>query len=160
MGDPVDRRVADEANRIRLAERLTSIETSQKLYHDEMKSIIETMHKELSDTKTNVNELRWTLFGGPNQTDVGLLERFRLLLWKFTAITTVGFGCVTGGLKLFGPSINKAAQRMAGMDDITQYQEQQTKKKLQFYNRHTGKYEYYIEFTPVQKKPGEKVEHP
>lgn len=152
--------MADERHRSEIKQRLTAIETSQKLYHDEMKSIIESLFKELAQAKTDLATLRWTLFGGPSHNDVGLLEKFRQLLWKFTAITTVGFGMVTGALKLFSPTINKAASRMAGVDDITKYQEQQKKKKLQFYNEATGQYEYYIAFTPVQTEAGKKAKAP
>jgi hypothetical protein len=160
MDGPIERRVADERHRIDLSQRLTAIETSQKLYHEEMKSILEMQQKELASVKSDLSQLRWTLYGGPTQNDVGLLEKFRQLLWKFGVATTIGFGCVTGGLKLFGPTLNKAASHMAGLDDITRYQEQQKTKRLQMYNRETGKYEYYIQFIPVQTDEGAKAKHP
>ena len=45
-----------------LSQRLVAIETSQKLYHDEMKSIMEGLHSEIASVKTEQNTLRWTLF--------------------------------------------------------------------------------------------------
>lgn len=156
----MERRVADERHRIDLSQRLTAIETSQKLYHDEMKSIIEMLHKEMASVKSDLAQLRWTLYGGPSQNDVGILEKFRQLLWKFGVATTIGFGCVTGGLKLFGPTLNKVAGRMAGIDDISKFREQQRTKRLSMYNKLTGKYEYYIQYTPVQTEDGEKAANP
>lgn len=160
MDDSIERRVVDERHRLELSQRLTAIETSGKLYHDEIKSIVEGLHRELSIVKSDLSTLRWTLYGGPNQNDIGLLERFRQLLWKFGLATTFGFGLVTGALKLFGPTINKVAMRMVGADDLSVFQEQQSKKRLQVFNHETGRYEYYIQFTPVQTKPGEKSKHP
>jgi hypothetical protein len=161
MDEAIERRVADERHRALLSERLTAIETSQKLYHNEMKSIIEGLHKEIASAKSDLATLRWTLYGGPNHNDVGLLERFRLLLWKFTAITTVGFGMVTGGLKLLGPTINRAGMKLIGEDDVMQMVQQSTKKRMQLFNRTTGKYEYFIEYKPIQQKQtGQKVDNP
>jgi hypothetical protein len=152
MDQSIERRVVDERHRLQLSERLAAIETSQKLYHDEIKSIVEGVHKELGSVKSDLSTLRWTLYGGPTQNDIGLLEKFRQLLWRFTAITTAGFGLVTGALKLFGPTINKAAGRIAGVDDLSRYEKEQSTKRLQLYNRNTGKYEYFIQYTPVQQQ--------
>lgn len=149
MDESIERRVVDERHRIDLSQRLAAIEVSQKLYHDELKSILEGQYKEIQDMKTEQNTLRWTLFGGPKQDDVGLLERFRALLWKAGIATTCAIGGVSFMLKLFGPTINKVAQRMVGTDDLTQYQVQQSKKKLQVWNSTARRYEYYIQFTPV-----------
>lgn len=149
MDESTERRVADERHRIDLSQRLAAIEVSQKLYHDELKSILEAQHKEIQEMKTEQNTLRWTLFGGPKQDDVGLLERFRALLWKAGIATSCAIGGIGFMLKLFGPTINKVAQRMVGTDDLSQYQIQQTKKKIQVWNQKEKRYEYYIEFTPV-----------
>lgn len=147
---PLDeRRVADEQFRLQLGQRLAAIEVSQKLFHDELKSILEMQHREIQDMKTEQNTLRWTLFGGPKQDDVGLLERFRALLWKAGIGTTCAIGFIGFMLKLFGPTINKMAQKLVGTDDLAQYQVQQSKKKIQVWNSTTRRYEYYIEFTPI-----------
>lgn len=142
-------RAADEWMRDNLSQRLAAIEVGQKLYHDELKSILEKQHGEMESMKTEQNTLRWTLFGGPKQDDVGLLERFRALLWKAGIATSCAVGGIGFLLKLFGPSINKVAMRMVGADDLTQYQVQQSKKKLQVWNAKARRYEYYIEFTPI-----------
>lgn len=132
-----------------LSQRLAAIEVGQKLYHDELKSILDAQHVEIQDMKTEQNTLRWTLFGGPKQDDVGLLERFRALLWKAGIATTCAFGSVAFMLRLFGPTINKVAERMVGTDDLSQYRVQQSKKKIQVWNQKAQRYDYYIEFTPI-----------
>lgn len=142
-------RAADEWMRDNLSQRLAAIEVGQKLYHDELKSIMELQHKELETLKFEQSQLRWTLFGGPKQDDVGLLERIRVFMWKAGIATTVALGGMGFTLKLFSPSINKWALRLVGADPVTEYVHQSQKRKLQMFNRKTGEYEYYIEFTPV-----------
>jgi len=142
-------RAADEWMRDNLSQRLAAIEVGQKLYHDELKSIMEVQQKEIQGLKEEQNTLRWTLFGGPKQDDMGLLERFRALLWKAGIATSCAIGGIGFVLRLFGPAINKMAERMVGADDLSQYRVQQTKKKIQVWNQKDRRYEYYIEFTPI-----------
>lgn len=149
MDDPIERRVADERHRADLSQRLTAIEVSQKLYHDELKSIMEGHHVEIEAVKSAAMELHYALYGGPKADNVGLLERFRALLWKAGFATSAAIGLIGFGLKLFGPSLNKIALRIVGEDPVQQYFQQRQKKKIQMFNRKTGEYEYFIEFQPI-----------
>lgn len=158
MEDPIERRVVDERHRADLSQRLVAIEVSQKLYHDELKSIMEGQHKEIEMVKSTAMDLHYALYGGPKADNVGLLERFRALLWKAGFATSAAVGLIGFSLKLFGPSLNKVAQRIMGVDPVTEYIQQSQKKKIQMFNRKTGEYEYYIEFTPVGNQ-GQKVNH-
>lgn len=159
MDDPIERRVADERHRADLSQRLTAIEVSQKLYHDELKSILEGQHHEIEAVKGMATELHYALYGGPKADNVGLLERFRALLWKAGFGTSAAIGIIGFTFKLFGPSLNRVALRILGEDPVQQYFEQRTKKKIQMFNRKTGEYEFYIEFSPVgnQGQKGQKA---
>lgn len=146
-----DKREADLWLRDSVSQRLTAIETTQKLYHDEIKSIIESFHKEIGAIKDSEKILFETLYGGPPDK-VGLLERFRSLLAKAGMATTLGFGLISLLLKIFGPSVNKAALKMIGEDPVSRFQYEQSKKRLRVWNANLKRYEYYIEFTPVGEK--------
>lgn len=148
MDESIERRVADERHRADLSQRLTAIEVSGKLYHDELKSIMEGQHKEIESVKAMATELHYALYGGPKADNVGLMERFRALLWKAGFATSAAIGIIGFSLKLFGPTLNKVALRILGEDPVQQYFEQRQKKKIQMFNRKTGEYEYFIEFTP------------
>jgi hypothetical protein len=144
-----ERRVADEWMRENLSTRLAAIETAQKLYHDEIKSITEGLHRDIESVKREAMELHYALYGGPKADNVGLLERFRGLLWKAGIATTVSIAFVGFFLKLFSPTLNRVAQRMVGEDPVAQYKDQRSRRKLQRYNRETKQWEYYIQFEPV-----------
>lgn len=133
-----------------VSQRLVAIETTQKLYHDEIKSITESQYKQLKELGVEVKDLHKVVYGGEKP---GILENIRMLMWKFGIATTIGFGLVTFTLKLFSPTINKVAQRMVGHDDLSQYRLQQSAKKIRVRNQSTGKYEYFIEYTPVETNP-------
>ncbi len=144
--------MADERHRSELSQRLTAIETTQKLYHDEMKSIIEAQHKDLTAVKEDFKHMGRVIYGGEAP---GILENIRGLMWKFGLVTTLGFGIVAFSLKLFSPALNKMAIKMVGADSLSQLKYQSGKKKLKHWNPEAGKMEYYIEFSPVGVEPSE-----
>lgn len=140
------RRADDRWMRDSVSHRLVAIETSQKLYHDEIKSITEGLHKSIEGVSGKVETLNRVVFGGEAP---GILENIRSLMWKFGIATTVGFGIMGFALKLLGPAVNKLAMGIIGETTEGQYALQGSKKRMQFYNKQTGKYEYYIQFQPV-----------
>lgn len=107
-----DRRVADERFRIDISQRLSAIETSQKLYHSELKSIIENIFEETADLKRQVHTLHCTIYGGPGADNIGLLERFRALLTKMGIYTTISFAVISLFFKLFGADLAKFAAHL------------------------------------------------
>lgn len=102
-----DRRVADERFRIDISQRLSAIETSQKLYHAELKSIIENIFEETAELKRQVHTLHYTIYGGPAPDNIGLLERLRALLTKASIYLTIAFTTITLIFKLFGSDLAK-----------------------------------------------------
>jgi hypothetical protein len=145
-----DRRAADRWMRDNVTERLSSIETAQKIYHDEMKSIMEAQYKEVSSLKDDVKHLDRVIFGGEAP---GILENIRGIMWKFGIASTVGFGTVIFVLKLFSPALGKVANRIVGEDNINQMKYSHSQKKLKFFNQKTQEWEYYIELKPMPEKP-------
>lgn len=107
-----ERRVSDERFRIDISQRLAAIETSQKLYHAEIKSIIENIFTEANEMKRQLNTLHYTIYGGPGADNVGLLERFRSLLMKAGIYTTIAVTAMTFLFKLFGPAISHFVLRI------------------------------------------------
>lgn len=144
-----DRRAADEWMRVHLTERLTKIETAQGIYHSEIKDITEKLYADLQRLELAQRELHWTLFGGPEKDDIGLLEQIRALLWKAGFATLIAVSVIGGGLKFFEPELHKMALKIFGEDPVQEYIQQSQKKKIQLFNRKTGAYEYYIQFTPI-----------
>jgi hypothetical protein len=146
MSNDDQRRADDKWMRDNLTQRLVAIETTQKLYHDEIKSITEGLHNQYKAVLDEVKTLNKVVFG---HEQPGILENIRGIMWKGGILTTVGFGIVAFTLKLFAPTINKLAEKIVGHDAVSDYNDQQSKKRLQFYNNQTKKYEYYIQFEPV-----------
>ncbi len=146
MANDEPRRADDKWMRENLSQRLVAIETTQKLYHDEIKSITEGLHAQIKVVADDVKTLNKVVFGHESP---GILENIRSLMWKGGLLATLGFGVVGFGLKLFSPTINKVAMKLVGQDPVHMFDEQQSKKRLQFYNRETKKYEYFIHFEPV-----------
>lgn len=150
-----ERRAADRWMRDKVSERLVAIETSQKLYHDEIKSITEGLHNQIASVSIDVKTLNRVVFGGEAP---GILENIRGLMWKFGIATSMAVAIIGGGLKLFSPALNKLAMKMLGEGPEAQFQMQGKKKRFQFYNKDTGKYEYYIQFQPVGVKEGARAQ--
>ncbi len=99
-----DRRVADEAFRRELAERMKAVEIEVR----DSRSEVKEARAEILAVKMSQMELHYTLFGGPQKDDVGLLEQFRKMLWKagIAMAITVGFIAFLG--KLISPLYDKA----------------------------------------------------
>jgi hypothetical protein len=99
-----DRRVADEAFRRELAERMRAVEIGLTESRSQFKEILSA----ILDMKMSQMELRYTLFGGPKQDDVGLLEKFRKMLWKAGIAMAVVVGVIAFLGKLIAPLYDKA----------------------------------------------------
>ena len=106
-----DRRVADEKFRMDLAERLAVIEVSQKLYHDELKSICEALLKDINTLKASQADVELTLYG--NRNTVGLLEQFRRLLLKIGIGVVIATGIVSVAGRLISPLYDKVVKDWA-----------------------------------------------
>lgn len=103
-----ERRIQDERFRVNISERLSAIETSQKLYHAEIKSIIENIFKETADMKEELQALHHTIYGGPEADNVGLLERFRALLLKAGIYTSIAVTIISFVFKVTGNDLLKS----------------------------------------------------
>lgn len=144
-----DRRVPDELFRRHLGERMVAMETTFKDHAMQVIAAIESLKKDMASMNMQVLDLHYTLYGGPKADNVGLLERFRLLLWKFSIATVVAFGIVGLFTKPVARMIDRVVEKGLGEDPMSIWEQQRTKKTLKHYNKTTGKWEYYIEFTPV-----------
>ena len=131
----------DERFRLELGQRLTAIETSQKIYHDEMKSIIESLHKQIetnkvslthdvSSVKMTLSELGYTLYGGPKADNVGLLEQFRKMAWKMGYVFTAIMALVGFGGKILTPLIVKAIEEWRFASPAHRYMAEQKRPKI------------------------------
>lgn len=104
MGDhELERRKMDEEFRRQLAERLKALEISFDTVREELKDL----RKEIVDIKLAELDLHYTLFGGPKADDIGLLEKFRKLLYRFGAALAITMCLIAFAGKLISPMYNR-----------------------------------------------------
>lgn len=80
-----DRRRNDEAFKLKLIEQQGEI----KALLSSSNAKIEELAKELSLHAMSLSEIRWALWGGPKESDVGLLEKHRRLQRNWTFVVSV-----------------------------------------------------------------------
>lgn len=93
----------DEWLRQQLAERLKAVEVRLESLGGDNKEI----KQEIVKLKMAQLDLHYTLFGGPKPDDVGLLEKFRKLLYRFGIAILLATGCVAFAGKLISPIYDK-----------------------------------------------------
>lgn len=121
-----DRRIADEGFRRELAERLKALEKS----NDFLAASVDKLDKSLSGFKIEQLQLHYTLFGGPEADNVGLLERFRKMATRDKWIIWIGAALIGFGGKLVSPIYNRLISEWAMNSVSEKWRAEQSRPKV------------------------------
>lgn len=127
-----DRRKADENFKFKIVEQ-----------HAEIKALLSSSNAQIrdlsDDLKTHsmaISEIRWALWGGPKESDIGLLEKHRKLARNWTiAVSVCAFAFSALG-KIVSPLYEKAVADWAYHSVGTRWMVEQRRTKVRKYIIH------------------------
>lgn len=127
-----ERRKADESFKFRVIEQ-----------HAEIKALLGSQNAELKavsdDIKSHsmaISEIRWALWGGPKESDIGLLEKHRRLARNWTiAVSICAFAFSALG-KIISPLYEKAVSMWAYNSVSEKWMREQQRPRVRKYVIH------------------------
>lgn len=127
--DSDDRRKNDENFRFRIIEQ-----------HGEIKALLSAQNTKIDELSREINhhslaisEIRWALWGGPKESDVGLLEKHRKLARNWTIAVSLCAFLFSALGKLVSPLYEKAVASWAYNSVSEKWLREQQRPKVRIY---------------------------
>ncbi len=130
-----ERRRNDESFKLKLIEQQGEI----KALLSTSNARIEELTKELSGHSMAISEIRWALWGGPKESDVGLLEKHRKLARNWTIVISVFAFIFSAFGKSAAPLIEKVITDWTYNSVSERWLREQQRPKVKHYTIHIGK---------------------
>lgn len=130
MNDDSERRKADENFRFRVIEQHAEI----KALLGSSTSQLKTLADDISAHTLAITEIRWCLWGGPKESDVGLLEKHRKLNRNWTIIIAVCAFLFSALGRLISPLYDKAVTDYIYNTPSEKWKQEQKRPKVRVYH--------------------------
>jgi hypothetical protein len=124
-----ERRKADEQFRLKIVEQ-----------HGEIKALLssstarlEELSKEINAHTVAIAEIRYAMWGGPRESDVGLLEKHRKLARNWTIAVAVSAFVFSALGKLISPLYDKAVTEWIYNSPSEKWSREQARPKVRIY---------------------------
>ncbi len=124
-----DRRKNDEAFRFRIIEQLGEI----KAISSSTNARIEKLNADVAGNSLAISEIRWALWGGPKESDIGLLEKHRKLARNWTIAVSVCAFLFSALGKIISPLYEKAVATWAYNSVSERWLRQQQRPRVRVY---------------------------
>ena len=124
-----ERRRNDEAFKLKLIEQQGEIKSLLGQSHIQIAGLSNKIDKHAMD----ISEIRWALWGGPKESDIGLLEKHRKLARNWTiAVSICAFAFSALG-KIISPLYEKAVADWAHNSISERWLREQQRPKIRHY---------------------------